>query len=307
MMSHKAMSDAADDRQRWSPAGFDPPKREDALRPVAIQGVLDRDKFLDELNDERNLPARVFKPRPGFLGNSASARAKVDSMGAQLRFYIDEWLDTGKTKSGIEDPKLRDITMAPSVCWAIRSFADREPLRLEPAAEGVCVRFPSEKTLSLFASPGEGVVDRANRFLSLFFLCDWRSRLAKCQNTQCGRYFELTQSKRIYKRGTFCSGCRRVPSQVSAVSRTRQRRYLATQALYSFAAKRFSGRIRDTPAWFKDPKLKSQITHYLNGKIDRNEELRGVYHGGVRQGITEKWLGWRTNSKGIERAVGKPA
>lgn len=278
--------------------------RDDPFRPIKTLGFLNRDRFFEILNADRDLPQITFKPRLG--GVLISGFIPRDQQGyrinAQLRMYIDEWLNTGRSKDGTEDPRLRDLTKAPTACWAIR-HANREAPRLEPAPNGLNLRFPTESRQASIASAFEQQVDRANTLLTLFFLCEWRLRLAKCRRDDCGCYFELRKSHCTYKKGTFCPECTRARSLESARFSTAEVRKMAEAELYELIGKRFWRRIEQHPRWHEDQSLRKQIVGYVNARIERREDLKTVYRSGVRQGITEKWVAWKKNRLGVEYRV----
>jgi hypothetical protein len=214
-------------------------------------------------------------------------------MNAQLRMYVDEWLDTG-VKNGVEDPRTRDLTQAPHACWAVRSFSSKRTFYLEPGPDGLYLQFPNESGERVIASPNEQPIDQANRLFSLFLMCDWRLKLAKCR--RCGDYFELKQCNRSYKRGIACPGCARVRSAVLSTSKARKN---AETALYCLVARRFGRRIGRTPNWYRDPRLRAEIIEFVNERIRNSNSLVSVY----RKRLTGKWLSWFKNRDGIEKAL----
>src|SRR5258706_6675702 len=92
-----------------------PIRRDDRFKLVEILGVLSRDRFFAALNENRDSPQRSFKLKPrSALGNAIRLSSAVVSMSAQLRLYVDEWLDTGVSPQGVENPSARDLTKAPN-------------------------------------------------------------------------------------------------------------------------------------------------------------------------------------------------
>jgi hypothetical protein len=268
--------------------------RDDGFSLKGVRGVLNRDRFLSELNRFRDYPGKTFKLTPGgALVDGIRYRKAVVSPNAQLRMYVDEWLDTG-VEQGTEDPRRRDLTAAPNACWAVRRFADKQKFRLEPISDGLCLQFPSEGKVRGIADPDDSAMDQANRLFSLFLLCDWRQRLAKCR--RCGDYFELKHWKRLYKRGIACPGCARVRSAVLSTSKAREN---AETALYRLVARRFGRRIAKTPNWYRDPRLRAEIIEFVNERIVNSNSLASVY----RKRLTGKWLSWFKNRDGIEKAL----
>lgn len=260
--------------------------RDDSLS-LKIWGVLNRDRFLSELNRLRDHPQRVFRGRLIVYGTPDAPVL----MNAQLRLYVDQWLDTG-VKDGVEDPRTRDLTKAPDACYAVRAFTSKRSFSLHPASDGLYLEFPSERESRGIAI--DSGLDQANRLFSLFLMCDWRLKLAKCK--RCGVYFELKQCNREYPRGAACPGCARVRS---AVLSTFEARKQAESELYHLIARRFGKHIAEQPNWHRDVKLRTKIVDSLNRRIAKRNKLASVYE----RGLTDKWLSWAKNRDGIEEAV----
>lgn len=275
--------------------------RLDSFRPKGVLGSLNRDGFLSVLNSNRDSQS-AFQPTPGrALSNMFRARSAYVSANAQLRLYVDEWLNTGRARDGIEDARMRDLKKAPNACAAVERFAAKQRMRLTPERDGLSFEFPSEERVRPTPKLGEAPLEHADRLFTLFLLCDWRSKLAKCRRIECGSYFELKHWNRIYKRSVLCPKCRRARSLEGAKLRTSSAREAAAQELYRLAGRRFSRQIAVNQNWRDDPKLKTHIIQYLNSNIPTKQELKAVYP----HGITEKWLGWAKNRKGIEDALKK--
>jgi hypothetical protein len=274
-------------------------KPADRYKPVDIRGGLSRTRFFTELNRNRDVHQFTFKLRPGAsLGNALHSHSATISASAQLRLYVDEWLDTGVDPQGVEDPRARDMTKALNAATAVRRFASKQGLRLEPARDGLILEFPSELGNDRIASP-EPPIDVADRLFSLFLLCKWRPKLAKCRRLDCGRYFELKHWNRAYKRGTWCPKCQPVRSQEAAVLSTCKARKQAESELYRRAAKQLGERIAKQPNWYRDLTLKAEVIDFLNEQIANGDSLLSVY----RHSLTGKWLSRSKNRDGIERAA----
>jgi hypothetical protein len=184
---------------------------------------------------------------------------------------------------------------------------------LAPVRDGLILKLPSELgndepnltaqpmlKLPLLATLTERPrTELPDRLFSLFLLCNWRPKLAKCRRADCGRYFELKHWNRTYKRGIRCPECQRKRSQETAVLSTSKSRKQAESELYRQAAKRFGKRIAKQPAWYSDPKVKCEMIDFLNEQIAKSDSLLSVY----RRCLTGKWLGWKKNRDGIERAA----
>ena len=276
----------------------DPPARIDGFKPKGSRGGLDRDLFLSELNSARKLPQTVSKlrftraGRPSLLHHLPNIPVL---MNAQLRMYVDEWLDTGVAR-GVEDPRRRDLTKAPNACWAVRHFAAQQKSLIEPARDGLYLRFPDvgqNTGLRGFRGPSEAI-DNANLLFSSFLLCEWRHKLAKCR--ECREYFELSHCNRAYKRGIACPACARTRSASLSIAKARKQ---AEARLHALVATRFKKRILANQNWHRDQTIRSVIISFLNKQISGTGGLQSVYP----RGLTSKWLSWDKNRTSIERLV----
>jgi hypothetical protein len=285
-----------------SPTGWDWTrllKPADRFELVAIRGELSRGRFLAVLNENRDVNQLTFKLRPGAsLGNALRSHSATVSVGAQLRLYVDEWLDTGMNTQGEETPKERDLTKAGSACAAVYRFASKQRLRLEPTHDGLILELSSELGNGGIAPPAPSI-DLPDRLFAWFCLCAWKRSLAKCRRAECGRYFELKHWNRTYKRGALCPECQRARSQETAVLSTSKARKQAESELYRRAAKQFGKRIAKEPNWYRDPKVRTEVIDFLNQQINNSDSLLTVY----RRWLTGKWLSWSKNRDGIERAA----
>ncbi len=267
------------------------------LKPVEILGGVNRDQFLGVLNRSRDLPGSVSKLREGGrLGDHIRLRNADVSHDHQLRLYVDEWLQTGLTE-GLENPSSRDLLKAPNACAAVRRFGEKA-VQLAPSGKGLQLRFPIVQGGHSIRPP-EAAIDAPDRLFSLFMLCDWRMRLAKCRRAGCGRYFELKHWNREYKRGTVCPQCQRLRSLESAISSTSKARKAGEAELYRMAARHFKKKLLTTTEWYRDQRFKARIVSFLNEQIKRSDTLKRAYP----REITCKWLSWSKNRNAIEKAA----
>jgi hypothetical protein len=130
--------------------------------------------------------------------------------------------------------------------------------------------------------------------LALFFLSNWRHKLAKCR--RCGVYFLLKHWNRTYKRGIACSACPRTRRAMTSTAKAREE---AQAELYRLAAQRFGRRIAKRPGWSRDAHFKAEIAEYLSACAESRARLKSVYP----CGITAKWIAWAKNQRGIARAM----
>jgi hypothetical protein len=93
-------------------------------------------------------------------------------------------------------------------------------------------------------------------------------------------------------------------SSVEGAARsTSAARHFAEGELHRLVASRFGRRITGQSEWYKRPELRAQIVAYLNASIERDPRLAAVYLVAGRQGVTEKWLGWKKHRAAIEAAI----
>jgi hypothetical protein len=219
-----------------------------------------------------------------------------------LRGWIDEWLDSGRGKDGVEDPRDRNFKQAEGVALAAYEFSKRGKILLLTDSNGLAPwisKYESELTGTLRPLLGVRNEDYAREQLVFFLLSDLRFKLAKCRKEGCGTYFLLKHWNRQYKRGTLCDSCKRSRSKESAIKATAEVRDHAKAQLHDFAAKKFAKQILRTPDWHKQKALKNAISKFLCAKIERSELLRTVY----KSGVTGKWVSRSENWNAIDTAA----
>ena len=266
-----------------------------------LEGALisfDPEEFLALLNGE-SIPLSL-----PFLGVSkvdvSLPFLDVSNVRAQLLVYVNDWLNTGVGKDGVEDPRARDLTRAADASRAIRRFAHTRAVELEVVPNGVSVRFRGYASMTIsdlmqnLSRPRGKERDAADRLLAVCCLSGWLRKLGKCR--RCSKYFELKHWNRVYKRGTACCGCARVRSAVLSTSKARHE---AEEALIRMIAKQFRKRVAKDPKWYRDATLKARIMAFAESRIAGNDSLRSVY----RHSLTGKWLSWAKNRIGIERVA----
>lgn len=282
-----------------------------------VSGSLDKAWFLLQLNDRPRHGKEHIRPgrRGAILGwpprvewdeqnfrlqvaGTAAPSGRRMSMAGQLRFYVNEWLETGRRADGVEDPRARNLLKAYWACWAVQRLS----AQFEPATDGLVLRFPEVPQVGLAGSLDP--LGDANRFFALFQLSPWRYTIAECRT--CRTYFELNHWNRAYKSGTLCKDCARSKRSESAARSTKQARESAERELYRVAAERFAKRVTE-PGWSRNAELRSAIVAHLNLQIAGSDLLKAVYQVGTRFGISAKWLAWAKNRRGIERAVKEKA
>jgi len=268
------------------------------LAPLHLTQSLDIDKFLALLN--RRDPPRLPPQKPGDIPRMSYT--PPPSTPEVLRGWIDEWLDSGKGKDGVEDPRDRRFKQTEGVALAAYEFSERGKIRLLTGSDGLAPwisTYEGEPTGALRPLLGPRNEDYAREQLVFFLLSDLRFKLAKCRKENCGTYYLLKHWNRQYKRGTLCDFCKRSRSEESAIKATAEVRDHAKTQLHDFAAKKFAKQILSTPDWHRQKALKNAISKFLSAKIERSESLRTVY----KSGVTGKWVSRSENWNAIDTAA----
>ncbi len=268
------------------------------LGPLNLVQTLSGDEFVDLLSEhEDQADAFLRKNLPDF--------APQLSVGEILRVWVDEWLDSGKSEDGADDPRKRNFEKADGASLAAYKYSKGRRISLLGRSGDLGIWFDPYKEDPKSLSPyfGPTSEDIAREKLVFFLLSDLRYKLAKCRKAECGRYFLLKHWKRSYRRGTVCDTCQRVRSLESAVKATANNRLMAKKVLYKLVTNKFASQILNTPDWYRNAELKEAIVNYLNTCIKRSDSLRALYWSGPRKGVTGKWLANSKNWKEIETAT----
>jgi|GEM_PF-4577100 len=271
----------------------------ESMRPIQTLNV---DKLLSLLNKKEAKP--VLVPASGQPLNSIPRIVNyttLPSTGEVLRSWIDEWLDSGLTNNG-DEPRTRNLDKAEGATLAAYEFSKRGRIVLLPHGDSLGIWIPMygpEPTSTLRPSSGPLPEDYAREHLVFFLLSELRFKLAKCRKIDCGKYFLLTHTNRLYKRGTLCSECGRSRSLESAKDATAAARKSLRAELWLRAAKRFSKRITGDLHWYRDDGLKQTMSAYLNSSFGDSEPFNAAYP----NGITGKWIANPKNWKPITKAA----
>jgi len=294
--------------KRYQQSGRRPAIYEDYFAPLS-GGDAGKKIRLDSLRPYQSLNIDKFLPllnKRAATNKQSGAYTPLPSVSEIARGWVDEWLDSGRDKTGTEYPLWRSFKRAQNCALAARQHSQHGRVELMPYESGLELRFAEydePSTESLRPLLGTRDEDYAREQLVLFLLTGLRFMLAKCRKEECGTYFVLRHWNRKYKDGTLCDSCKRSRSQDSAVKATAEVRKDAASQLHQLVAKRFSKQIRRIPDWHKQPELKGAIAEYLNQQIERSESLRAVYLNGKREGVTGKWVARSENWNGIETAL----
>jgi hypothetical protein len=264
------------------------------LGPLNVGEWLDEGQFIELLND-RKATDRALGGLLPLMGIDVPPVSEI------LREWVDEWLESGRTPEGVEQPAARQFKEGDKIRLVVFEYSKRNRISLLGTSDGLKLVFDCyEENNGRPRFLGVRNEDIAREKLVFFLLSELRFKLAKCRKEDCGKYFALKHWKRTYKRGTFCSDCQRLRSLESAVKATSGDRIEAELMLCSLAAKRFSKQILRNPNWVKDGRLREGLVQYLNARIDHVDCLRAVYLSGPRNGVTGKWLSRAKNWKAIE-------
>jgi hypothetical protein len=298
----------------------------DLLLPVKLDQPVDDDAFVEFLN-QREFPDNPWKIPLGYNppkklteyevwveGKTEALdpwREVVPGVNPQramrdlLKRWVDEWLDSSKADDGVETPLKRDLSKTKRARQAVLTYSLRGNIRLEPGTDGLSLRLNILKAgpNAPLPAPQWRWDQLARQSLVLFLLSELRHKLGKCRTNGCGHYFQLSHWNRTYKRGIYCDACKRSRSLKSAAISTSVARHEAESMLYRLAAKRFAKLFHGNSDWYRVPRVKRDVTSYLNTQIQRSDLLRSVYSTGARKGVTGKWLALSKNRRGIEKAL----
>jgi len=207
-------------------------------------------------------------------------------LSAELRTFVDSWLESGVGPDGSESPSNRHLFG--NLFWIAQGYLEKYPpiVALDPRT-GVTVvlaqpvKFASEAwgTGQLYAATNE----EAQRLFAGLVVSDWREALCKCRYPPCGRYFLLAKPRKVRRRGTFC--CRQHQARTSAAARTKELRVTANRELVEFAAKWLTDWGMKSAKWVDDARLRRRLARALSVHVSRNPLQRAR-----RQRIEAKWV-----------------
>lgn len=163
-----------------------------------------------------------------------------------LRALVDQWIDSGKAKNGIERPLARDISKAPpageSLFDILHAWLGRNMPTLALQRNGkiaISSNFPIVWAIPSKAMKYDDPRDYAKE-CAIFYLKELLDtpgahRVSLCKNPECSNPYYLRRRvprKAEIKRGTYCSNC----AGVGSVGRTRISREARKQKLVNLAA-----------------------------------------------------------------------
>ena len=216
---------------------------------------------------------------PPFCAAPDSDYAEADRVLIQtLREYVDEWLQTGRTKEGTEEPATRSLEAAKRACWAFIDYSmNHPPTPICGPVPGFILPFETQRRVCGLDRPIEDAKDEAARLFTLLVTSNWSRSIRKCQ--RCGTYSVISKNCRsVYKRGTRCRSC---SSHESAQRQTDERRKERHLTRLDFAAEGLNKWNQTNRRFSKTNRRSSKeiwLANYVNGRMDQPET------------ITRKWV-----------------
>jgi hypothetical protein len=200
----------------------------------------------------------------------------------RLRELVDEWIDTGRHKGGAECPQDRHND------YKSRAARDAlEHLHRFPIFGFLDNHWRLRLILGRHQEVTNGVSDGGLFAMECFLelmASDWRNTIVKCRRETCGRYFQVRNPARTYKRGIYCRNCKQ---RLSAGEIMQQKRAKLHERRLRAAASALCEWV-DKPAPQKRSQLKSYIVTHVNRRVPPEQ-------------ITAKWV--THNLKEIERTA----
>ncbi len=209
-----------------------------------------RDLIVDLLNgDEKRWGVLAWPriPELNLPSESLCAAASV-AFFARLRAFVDGFLQTGIDRNGIETPSNRRV----------RAAVDEAPIMTVSSEEAPVVIFDEiyeswrrnqprpllngDGTMAIGVNqprwenqePIQFARDTATHYFQELLASQLATRIGKCANPTCKRYFlRKRQRKTAIKRGSYCGGCKLIGS----AERTRASREKQKQEMLRVAAK----------------------------------------------------------------------
>ena len=106
----------------------------------------------------------------------------------------------------------------------------------------------------------------ALRLFVVMLASDWKERICKCRDSQCGLYFLAPAARKAYKSGTFC--CHKHAQRTAAARCMRKTRENGEQVLIEAAAEWLKDR-KSKAEWMQNKKLKRTLAERLIAVIKR--------------------------------------
>jgi hypothetical protein len=187
-------------------------------------------------------PWQLF-PLSAFAGEYKASEKQFSSaeMTRYLRALVDNWIDSGKDASGIEEPSHRNVSgvfqdSGERLTDVLGSWIGRHRPMLGILGSGeLAVWDPPIPTLR-GSEPAFFGKEFAVYWLYKLLNSLFASRLARCGNQKCGRYYLRRRvRKSAIKRGAFCSNCSGAGSAArTKISRKKQEQELIEAGAYAW-------------------------------------------------------------------------
>lgn len=208
-----------------------------------------RDLIIDLLNGDEPRWSVLALPRIPELNLPSESECEAASAAffIRLRAFVDGFLQTGIDGSGIETPSSRRV----------RASADEAPIMTVSTDEGPVVIFDEiyeswrrnqprpllngDGTMAIGVSqprwenqdPNQFARDTATYYFQELLSSPLWTRIGKCANPSCNRYFlRKRQRKTAIKRGSYCGRCK----LIGGAERTRLSRQRLKQEMLRVAA-----------------------------------------------------------------------
>lgn len=202
--------------------------------------------------------------------NESAYRTATREVQRLLTEWVNQWIDSGCSSDGTEAPTKRNLKAAPEVLRVLKEFQDIARVRFS-FVQG----FPDAELSSWRSGEGSLAEDRpverdpyshaeyeAAHILAMMMLSvGWRSRIARCRNPKCNRYFFLLKgSKQVWADGCFCSTTHR--TSVTSASYMDKRRRAIRELHIKWAAEELLKLEAKDTLW--DEGLKNKLVAAVN-------------------------------------------
>jgi hypothetical protein len=230
-----------------------------------------RDLIINLLNVEEARRGMLNWPvNPALVKPSSPSQcyAANSAFIIRLRAFVDGFIQTGIDSDGIETPSSRRVRASVDESPIMTVSADEAPVvifdeiyeswcRNKPrpvlngdGTLGVAVGQPlwQNQALELYAR------DTATYYFQEFLDSPCRSRIGKCSNPVCKRYFlRKRRRKAAIKRGSYCGSCKRIGgAERTRLSRERLKREMLQVAAQAWQEWGTRKRRTDRAAWVAD-------------------------------------------------------
>jgi hypothetical protein len=208
-----------------------------------------RDLILDLLNGEETRWGILTWPRIPELNlpSESDCEAANSVFFIRLRAFVDGFIQTGFDSNGVETPSSRRVRASVDESPVMTASTDEAPVVIFDAIyESWSRNLPrpllnGDGTKAIGANqprwqnqaPEQYARDMATYYFQELLESPFWSRIGKCANPECKRYFfRKRQRKTAVKRGSYCGSCK----LIGGAERTRVSRRRAKQEMLQVAA-----------------------------------------------------------------------